>query len=88
MKQKTAKFITVGALTPAAVFVAAGAVQSGVEGTKCLRETMEPYPATNLLAAEPDMPIENGGPVPVRVPIALVSSGTTVSIANARLFFV
>jgi hypothetical protein len=89
MKEKTVKLIAAAAaLTPAAAFAAAGAVQSGVEGTKCLRETLQPCPATDLLAVEPDMPIENGGPVPVRVPIALISSGTTVSIANAPLFFV
>jgi hypothetical protein len=76
MKQDAAKLLTTAAaLAPAAAMLAAGAVQSGVERTKCLRETMEPCPATDLMAVEPDMPVENSGTIPM--PATVIISGST-----------
>ena len=87
MKQATAKCITrTGVAAPAVAVVLTGAVQSGVDGIKCLQATKEPCPATDLLAAEPDMPVENGLPVRVQV-VDDYYNGTTVSITHApRLF--
>ena len=88
MKQRTATFITrTGVAVPAVAVVLTGAVQSGVDETKCLQATMEPCPATNLLGAEPDMPVENGAPV--RVPVRDdYYNGTTVSTTHAPRLFV
>jgi hypothetical protein len=90
MKETTVKLMTTAAVvTPAMWFAAEGAVQIGVEGTKCLKETMEPCPATDLLAVDPDMPVETGGgePVPMRVPFLDFAISTTVSITGLRVVF-
>ena len=62
MKEETVKLVTKAAiLTPAAVLAAAVVVHTGVDGTACLKETMERCPATDLLTPEQDTPVENGG---------------------------
>ena len=49
--------------------------------------TLEPCPATDLLAAEPDMPVKNGSTPPVRAILGESSIGTTVTISRAPLFW-
>jgi hypothetical protein len=88
MKQRTVTFITgAGVTAPAMAFAVGVAVHSGVEETKCLQATMEPCSATDLLAVEPDMPVENGGSIPMQgTPVSITSSnpnsGTTVTLGR------
>jgi hypothetical protein len=84
MKQSTVKLLTTAVVfTPAAALVAQGAIESGIDRTECLVETLAPCPTNDVLAVEPDMPIDDGGgTIPIRASVAFVSTNTGSAVAS------
>jgi hypothetical protein len=86
MKEETVKWITTaGLLVPAAGLAVVSTVQSGIDGTRCLKNTVEPCPATDLLTPDQDVPVKHGGGS--MVVVSTLNSRTATTILGPLVYW-
>jgi hypothetical protein len=86
MNIEKAKAITMAAaLAPAVMTVAAGTVQSGIERTNCLIESLAACPIVEW-GVEPDPPPQPVGPIPMPGFATVATNSGTVALSNRIVY--